>query len=69
MLDQVAAEQQTGLNVVLLDVAGDRVAIQTGLGADGDQEAEPGRTAVLSRLGQNDAVVKNKAKNCRLAAS
>lgn len=56
VLDEVAAEQQTGLHVVALHIAGHGVAVQTALRLDRDQEAEPGRAAVGSRFRQDQLV-------------
>ena len=56
VLDEVAAKQQTGLHVVALHIAGHGVAVQAALRLDGDQEAEPGRAAVGSRLRQDQLV-------------
>ena len=56
VLDEVAAEQQMGLHVVALHIAGHGVAVQTTLRLDRDQEAEPGRAAVGSRLRQDQLV-------------
>ena len=50
---QIAGEQQTGLHIVFLDIAGYRIAVQTAFGTHGNQETEPGRTAVLGRFRQN----------------
>jgi len=56
MLDQVAGEQQTGLHIMRLDVACNRVTVQSAFRTDRNQETKPGRTAVLSRFGQNDLI-------------
>ena len=63
VLDQVAAEQQAGLDIVVLNIAGHGVAVQAGFRLDRNQEAEPGRAAVGGRFRQ-DQLIGGRFQGC-----
>lgn len=66
VLDQVAAEQQAGLDIVVLNIAGHGVAVQAGFRLDRNQEAEPGRAAVGGRFRQ-DQLIGGRFQGCAQA--
>ena len=56
VLDQIAGEQQAGLHIVILNITSHLVAIQTAALLHGDQETEPGGTAVRRSFRQDQLV-------------
>lgn len=57
VFNDIAAEQETGLNLMIFDITRHIISIQAAFRLNADQEAEPGGLAVCSRLGQDQLIL------------